>query len=302
MLEAVILSVTPAYLESLKKTKPKIYKKVSGLKQDIEKPLASILTFNTIAHTVGAAGAGAEAQRIYGSEILAIFSAALTFVILFFSEIIPKSIGAGSWRTLLPIAAQLLAPMVIIAYPIVWMSEKISHLFKKESKRISREEIIAMADIGLNYGTLKTSEHRSLTSIVKFEKVQAKDILTPAAQVETLQENLDIEAAYAKLQTHTFSRIPVTDSTKKRITGYILRNQILDAKIKNNVEKVSQLQLPILNLPETIALPQLFQNLLHRREHMCAIINHTQEFIGIISLEDLIEHMLDLEIYDEQDE
>ena len=154
MLEAVILSVTPSYLASLRENKPRLFERVQHLKSDIEKPLASILTFNTVAHTIGAAGAGAEVQRIFGSEVFALFSALLTFAILFFSEIIPKSIGAGSWKTLLPVSARILGPMIFISYPLVWLSEKVSLLFKTGREGVSRDEIAAMADIGLNDGAL----------------------------------------------------------------------------------------------------------------------------------------------------
>lgn len=301
MLEAVILSVTPSYLASLKSKNPGLYKRVEHLKSDIEKSLASILTFNTVAHTIGAAGAGAQAQKLFGSDVLAVFSALLTFAILFFSEIIPKSIGAGSWKTLLPVSARILGPMIFVSYPVVWLSERVSSLFKNEQTGISRDEIAAMADIGLSDGALKKSEHRALKGLIKFEKVKPDDILIASENVETLSESMTVNEAYDRIQTHPFSRIIVTGSSHDEIAGYVLRTKLLKAYIEKSEQTVGDVTLPLLSLPDNSLLPSIFQKLLTRREHICAIKDRDGKFTGIITLEDLIEHMLDLEIYDEQD-
>lgn len=301
MLEAVILSVTPSYLASLKQNDPELYKKIEYLKKDIEKPLASILTFNTIAHTVGAAGAGAEAQRIFGSEILAVFSTILTFAILFFSEIIPKSLGASNWKKLLLLSATLLRPMIIVSFPLVWLSEKISAYFKGDNEKVSREEVVAMADIGLRDGALEDSEHKALKGLIQFEEVKASDILTPVDRVEGLAITLDVESAYQKMLSHPYSRVIIHGDHKDDIRGYVLRTKLQEAHINKSDFCVKELTLPLLSLPETISLPKLFQKLLKRREHICAIFSEEQGFLGVITLEDLIEHMLGLEIYDEQD-
>lgn len=302
MLEAVILSVTPSYLASLEESEPKLYKRVMHLKDDIERPLASILTFNTVAHTIGAAGAGAEAQRLFGSEILAVFSVILTFGILFFSEIIPKSIGASSWKLLLPLAARILPPMIILSLPLVWMSEIVSKFFKGNKDAISRAEIAAMADIGLNDGTLESTEHRALKSLVSFEAIRAAEILTPAEKVKSLPIDATVEEAYKQIQFHPFSRIIVFDEEEKSAEGFILRTKLQAAHIEGSNKTVRDLLIPLLTLPETVSLPKLFQILIQRREHICAIQDDHSNFLGVISLEDLIEHMLDLEIYDEQDQ
>jgi CBS domain containing-hemolysin-like protein len=301
LLEAVILSVTPSYLGSLQSNKPKLYKRVQHLKNDIEKPLASILTFNTIAHTIGAAGAGAEAQRLFGSDILAVFSAVLTLGILFFSEIIPKSIGASNWKALLPITARILVPMVFIAYPLVWLSNKVSSLFKKGPETISKDEISAMADIGLRDGALESEEHRALKGLIEFEKVNAREILTPREKVANIQGSLSIVEAFEKIQSHPYSRIIVLDANNEKVLGYVLRTKIQRAYIRKNVERVEEIIFPLLVLPESISLPSLFHKLLKRREHICAIVDEEEKFLGVLTLEDLIEHMLGLEIYDEQD-
>ncbi len=300
ILEAVILSVTPSYLGTLKKSDPKLFKNVSFLKEDIDRPLASILTFNTVAHTVGAAGAGAQAQFLFGSESLAIFSAILTFGILFFSEIIPKSIGAKSWKLLLPLSAKILKPMIWISFPVVWISNQFSKMFKGEAEGISRDEIISMADMGLHDGALEKNEHNALKGLIQFKKVKAQEVMTSKEKVESVLIEDTLEDAYKKIQSHPYSRIIVLDA-QENASGFILRNQLLEAHIAGSLKKVKDLIHPISTYSHEISLPGLFRFLLNRREHICAIVNDKKIFAGVISLEDLIEHMLNVEIYDEQD-
>lgn len=302
LLEAVILSVTPSYLASLKSENLKLYKKVQHLKEDIEKPLASILSFNTVAHTVGAAGAGAQAQKVFGSEAFALFSAVLTFAILFFSEIIPKSIGASNWRKLLPASAAILRPMILIAYPLVWMSEKVSSLFKSPKIAISKEEIVAMADIGLTDGALGKNEHRSLKALIRFDEMDISSIFTPHSSVKGISEDLSIEECFEEISSHPFSRIPVFSVENVQITGYVMRVQVQDAIIHKTHQKVSDIVHPIMKVTPEISLPMLLGELLRRRDHICAVVSPLDEsLLGIVTLEDLLEHKLDLEIYDEQD-
>ncbi len=302
MLEAVILSVTPSYLESLKGKSPKLYEKVSSLKGDIETPLASILSFNTIAHTIGAAGAGAEAQRLFGNEILAAFSAILTLVILVFSEIIPKSMGASRWRQLLPFTVSLLRPMVILSYPLVWMSQKLSKLIKgKDESTISREEISAIADVGFNEGVIGDSEHRSLKNLMKFQKIKVKDILIPKEKVSSLEYKMTLDEAYYAAMKVPFSRLVVFGHNQNDIRGYVMKNRLLQTKIEAKAAELEHLIEPILILPDDTLVHLLFRRLLDRKKHISAIVNESGDFIGIVTLEDLIETMLGLDIMDEFD-
>ncbi len=302
LLEAIILSVSPSYLTSLKATNPKLYAKVSDLKEDIEKPLASILSFNTIAHTIGAAGAGAEAQKAFGSEILTVFSILLTLAILFLSEIIPKSIGAGSWRALLPFAVKVLRPMIFLSAPLVYVSQILGRFFQGEKEVVSREEIKALADIGLSDGVLSEHEHRSLKGLVKFSKLKLKDVISKKEEVKSLTYDMNIEIAYNEIQEHSYSRIIVFGVDKDDLRGYVMRNEIQRMYIEGYLkENLNTLIKPILRLPHDISTQNLFHRLLKRREHISAVIDDHGQFMGIITLEDLIEHMLDLEIFDEFD-
>ncbi len=300
MLESIILSVSPSYLAALNSSNPKLYNEVKDLKDNIERPLASILTFNTVAHTIGAAGAGAEAQRLFGNEALTIFSIFLTLIILIFSEIIPKSLGASFWRSLLPLAVYILRPMTMITLPIVALSDKLSKLFGKEQSIISREEISATAGIGLSDGTLKADEYKNIKSLITFTEIDLKEVYTPIEKVFGLSVDTKINDAYELLEKNSFSRILVWGVNPDDIKGYVLRSKILEGYIHKEKNLNSVLR-PILISSKAMSLRQLFNTLLKRREHISAIINEDGNFIGIVTLEDLIEHMLGLEIYDERE-
>lgn len=301
MLEAVVLSLTPSYIASLKDKSPKLYASANKLKQDLEKPLASILTFNTIAHTVGAAGAGAEAQRMFGSNVLAIFSAILTFIILFFSEIIPKSIGASNWKRLLPATIFLLKPMVFVSYPIVVMSQFVSALFKKKDNTFSRDEISAMAEVGLTEGILETQEYQKIKSILKFRSIKIESIMTPKDSVNSVDFSQTIKEAYEVAQTNTHSRLVVFGVDQNDVKGFLLRVKLQKAFISDPESQVKDHLNRMLIVSHEKSLSVLMGKLMERKEHLAAVVNNSGEFIGVISLEDIIEHMLDLEIFDEQD-
>ncbi|MEC7277752.1 MAG: CNNM domain-containing protein [Bdellovibrionota bacterium] len=302
LLEAVILSVTPAYLNLLKKQNPLTFERVSFLEDDIEKPLASILTLNTIAHTIGATGAGAEAQKIWGNEYLSLFSAVLTFIILFFSEIIPKSIGARAWKRVLPYCHYLLRPMIIVSLPIIWASRKISALIKGDEKDVvSREEIPALAELGLQDGTIGPAEFHKLQSMMDFAKVKVKDILTPFNKVGILHYQSPIDEAYQHASGNTYSRLIVLGVHKDDIKGYVMRKDILQGLIEKKPLSIKDITNPILILPETTPAQVLFDRLLARKAHIAAVLNAKGDFIGIVTLEDLIETLMGTPIYDEFD-
>ena len=303
LLEAVILSVTPSYLSSLKQSNPKLYEQARYLKEDIEKPLASILTFNTIAHTIGAAGAGAEAQKLWGNEFLAIFSAILTFGILFFSEIIPKSIGAKSWKKLLPISAKILKPMILISLPIVWMSERISNFIKGDQiSSITREEVEAIAEIGFSDGIIHKRELQNLKALIKFEKLQLTDILKSSDKIAGLFLNQNLEEAIDEIRTNTYSRLIAFGVNRDDIKGYIMRKDLLQAYISKEEIDLKEITKKILILPHTTSGQELLERLLESKSHISVVIDDNGSFLGIVTLEDLIERLLGLQIEDEFDQ
>lgn len=303
MLEAVILSVTPSYLSSLKRKNLALYEKISYLKNDIEKPLASILTFNTIAHTIGAAGAGAEAQSIWGNEYLALFSAVLTFIILFFSEIIPKSIGAKNWKTFLPLSYYLLRPMIFLSFPIVYISAILSRFIKgKKVSGVSRDEIPALAELAFKSGALGEKEFNSLKNLMSFDQIKLINILKPADKVAGVRGDLNLNEAYEEIKANSFSRLIVFGVHQNDVKGYVMRKQILQGFIDKKETSVYEISKKILILSDKTSGQVLFERLIAMKSHIAAVINENGDFIGIVTLEDLIEHLLGRRIYDEFDE
>jgi CBS domain containing-hemolysin-like protein len=211
ILESVLLTIPPSYTIAYEKAHPIRGKKLRQFKTDIDRPLAAILSLNTIAHTVGAAGVGAQAMVVFGSKYLALVSAVLTFLILFLSEIIPKTIGAMFWRQLTGFTISVLNKMIILLYPLVWLSEKVIQIItsKKEIKSITREEIRALADLGLAEGLFLKKESLILKSLMHFGKMRAIDIMTPRKLIFALPENLSCGEVMKNHSDTSVSRIPL---------------------------------------------------------------------------------------------
>tara|TARA_R110000868_G_scaffold72133_9_gene210445 strand:+ start:8423 stop:9478 length:1056 start_codon:yes stop_codon:yes gene_type:complete len=303
VLEAVLLSITPSYQESLRHQHPKLFARVSKLRLDIERPLSAILSFNTIAHTIGAAGAGAQAQKIWGDEVLTVFSVFLTFGILLFSEIIPKSIGARYWRGLLNFASRVLPPMILLSIPLVKVSEFFSKLIKGgDQERVSRAEISAFAELGSKEGVLAPQEAKTIKTMLNFQSLRAFDVMTPREQVAGHPHDRTVVEAFALDATINHSRLLLFGVDRDDIRGYVLRTDILSSMARDQVETVmDDLRRPILILPERIRVGRLFTKLIDRSEHIAAVVDDNGAFRGVVTLEDIMETLLGLEILDEID-
>ncbi|EQC48759.1 membrane protein, PF01595 family [Bacteriovorax sp. BSW11_IV] len=303
ILEAVLLSISPSYLLSIRESSPKIYKKLNPLRKDIEKPLAAILSLNTIAHTIGATGAGAQVQVIYGSEWLTAFSAVLTVAILILSEIIPKSIGARYWKGLAPMSARIIPSLIFITYPLVWASDYISRFIKRgAADKITRDEVKALADIGYKDGALTLDEYNTLKNFLSFPHRPIKDIIRPIEVVKSLPENLSTLEAYDILKKESYSRYPILGVHEDDLKGYVLRSVVYDYKIRNESVPITSVAKKILHVDSNEKIRRVFLKLMKRREHIAAVINEDSHFMGIITLEDIIESLLGIDIKDETDE
>lgn len=302
ILEAVVLSLSPAYIYSLKNKKQKTYTILQSLTQNIERPLGAILTLNTIAHTIGAAGAGAQVQKVYGNEFFTSFSILLTFAILILSEIIPKSIGARYWKSLNGFAAFILPTMIIVTYPLVWISEKLSRIVRGSATDvITREEIDAVADLARSHGSLGKTEHLFLKRLLKFKDISAEKAMTPKEEVYALPMSTSIDEAFKVDDEHLFSRIPIYGVNKNDIKGYVLRSNILKAKALQKQIDLQEISSPMLIVPRETSIRAIMKKLIDRKEHICAVVNDVGDFIGIVTLEDIIEALLGIEIIDESD-
>lgn len=303
VLEAVLLSTPISYI-NLKETEgAKGAKLLRNLKTDIDKPISAILSLNTIAHTIGAAGVGAEAVKVFGEEYFGVISAILTVLILVLSEIIPKTIGARYWKQLCIVAAQIIKVMIVITYPLVWISEWITRLFSsKDEKSISREEVSAMVNVGEEEGIFQKEESNMLRSLIKMQSVTAKDIMTPRVVAGTASEELTVKAFYSQNQYKSFSRIPVYSDNKDFITGYVLKQTVLECLAEDKFDIcLKDIKREILMFDEKRKIKDIWEKMMKKKEQISIVINEYGGFQGILTMEDIIESVLGLEIMDEKD-
>ncbi|PIK15679.1 CNNM domain-containing protein [Halobacteriovorax sp. JY17] len=301
ILEAVVLSITPSYLASIEKTNEKLFKKLSPLLLNIERPLAAILSLNTFAHTIGATGAGAQVQKVFGDSVLTIFSILLTFAILFLSEIIPKSIGARHWKKLIPFIGYILPTFIFLTLPLVWLSESISKAIKGEHEKLTRDEIHAVAEIGVRDGAIFPEEFEALKNMLSFPKKPIKDITLAIEKVFTLPLSTPQEELLNICEQYKFSRIPIVGTYEYDVRGYVLRCEILSSLLINEQVGLSELLKPMLQVTEDTKIRNVFTKLIKRKEHIASVHSEGGDLVGIVTLEDIIEEILGLDIKDETD-
>jgi CBS domain containing-hemolysin-like protein len=302
--EAVLLSVNNAHIALMKKEGQKAGFLLASLKDDISKPLAAILTLNTIAHTIGAAGAGAQAAAVFGSGYVGLASAILTLLILVFSEIIPKTLGATFWRQLAPLTAFSLKYLIIMLYPFVKLSTKITGNISSEPtlNGFSREEFAAMADISSQDGQLAKQETKFLKNLMKLRSKQVKDAMTPRTVTFTLPDTLTVEAFFHKYDKISFTRIPIYHGDREAITGYVIRSDLFLAQARGNGDSaLANYRRDLPALLSTMPLTQALNQMLELRVHLMLAVDEYGGFEGLITLEDVMETMLGFEIVDEKD-
>lgn len=302
--EAVILSVSPAYVALLEKEGRRSGALLRKLKTDINKPLAAILTLNTIAHTVGAAGAGAQAAAVFGSAYLGIASAILTLLILVFSEIIPKTLGAHYWRKLAPLTAHLLRVLVWVFYPFVVMAEKMTGGMLKETTAVgfSRQEFSVMADLSYEEGLLAQREMVTLKNLLALRRMQVHEVMTPRTVLFSVPEDMRVAEFVERAEGVQFSRIPVFQDDPDHVSGFVLRTEMLLAQARGESdEPLSRYRRELPALPETATIAQAFNQIMASRSHIALVVDEYGDLQGILTLEDIMETLLGMEIVDEGD-
>lgn len=302
--EAVLLSVTTPYIALLESQDKPSAAELRRLKSDINKPLAAILTLNTIAHTVGAAGAGAQATKVFGSAYLGIASAILTLLILVFSEIIPKTLGAHYWRQLAPPTAYALKLLVWVLYPFVKLTELLTRSLTDGPtlRGINRKELIALAEMSGRDGALAKKESLIMQNLLRLQETPTKASMTPRTVVFSISREMTVGDYFARHETKTFSRIPVYDTDVENITGFVLRSDLLLAKSRGQTgSAVADFSREIPKILEKADLSHAFDCFLKKRVHIMLVIDEYGGLSGILTLEDVLETMLGLEIVDEFD-
>ncbi len=314
--EAVLLSVTPSFVEIKNKEGARAGRLLKQFKDDIDRPLSAILTLNTMAHTLGAIGVGAQAGRLYGNSSLivagmelpfsteAFIGTAMTLAILILSEIIPKTIGANYWEQLAGFTANSIHLLIYALIPLVWLSQLITRKMKKDKSRsvLSRADFTAMAEIGEKEGIFRRSESKIIQNLMRLNTIRTKDIMTPRTVVKAADQERTVADFYQANPRLQFSRIPVYENTNDHINGFVLKDEILDCMIRENGNRrLKEIMREIIIVNEQMALPELFNRLIEKREHIALVVDEFGGMAGIVTMEDVIETLLGLEIVDEQD-
>jgi CBS domain containing-hemolysin-like protein len=304
ILEAVLLSITPAYINIKIREKKNTGLALKKFKDNIDKPLSAILTLNTFANTAGAAGVGAQAQVVWGNEYLTLVSIALTLIILFFSEIIPKTIGAVHWEKLAGFTSGTLKILVVVLMPAVWISQFLTRMFKKDNQTsvLSRADFHAMTEIGLQDGVFRESESTIIKNLLNFNSITVQDIMTPRTVVIAEDEEMSLLEFTKKHPEFRFSRIPVYKKKIDSITGFVLKDEILQNLLqKTDLKQLKDIRRKIEVVPEIVSIPELFKLLIEKNTHIAMVVDEYGGMAGIVSMEDIIETLLGLEITDELD-
>lgn len=312
--EAVLLSITPAYVSRMQNEKPAVGKLLQSLKEDIDRPLSAILTLNTIAHTVGAIGVGVEAGKIFGTTQLNLFlfdltyesiiAGAMTLAILILSEIIPKTIGATYWKQLTTFTVNSLRILVLVLAPFIWMSKWITRLIKKDGTTsvYSRADVAAMADAGLKSGAIDKEEKSIILNLLKLENLKVKDIMTPRSVVFSLDEDRNLGDVFVEHNPFQFSRIPVFSESPDNITGQVLKDVILEKLAEDkHAQRVGDLRREIIFVQDTWTVAKLLDTLIQEKQHLAMVADEYGTIVGLATMEDVIETLFGLEIVDESD-
>ncbi|MGK7396761.1 MAG: hemolysin family protein [Candidatus Cyclobacteriaceae bacterium M3_2C_046] len=304
LLEAVLLSTSTAYIETLYLQGKSVGKSFKKLKQDVDKPLSAILTLNTIAHTIGAAGVGAQATKLYGDAYIGIVSAIMTLLILVLSEIIPKSLGAVYWKSFSKFTVKTLNFLILILYPFVILSLGLTKIIRRNQKQTttSREEIAAMASLGTEEGVFEEGESRIINNLIKLKQIKVEDIMTPRTVIYSFPEDLTIDEVFEEKNKLRFSRIPVYQENIDQINGYILKFDLLQCKLDNRTKsKLRDIKREIMIFYEKKSVADLLESMVEKGEHIALVIDEYGGVSGLVTLEDVLETVLGLEIVDESD-
>ena len=309
LLEAVLLSITPSYAQLRLQEGGRVGRQLESFKSNIDRPLAAILTLNTIAHTVGAIGVGEQSAMIWADANPLITSVIVPTImvlgILILSEIIPKTIGANHWQKLVPFTVATLRVIILVLYPLVWISQIVTRVLKKDKTQslFSHSEFLAMAEIGVTEGVVEKQDSEIIGNLLRMSKVQARDIMTPRTVVRLASEEQAIKDYYKQAGELAFSRIPLFEGgVKEHISGFFLKAEMLESLVEGLGDKplhTIKRDIPVVH--EGFPISDLFNLLLEKRDHIALVVDEYGGMAGIVTMEDVMETLLGTEITDESD-
>lgn len=298
ILEAVLLSVTPSYIASLESQEPELFSRLRKLKDEIDDPLSAILTLNTVAHTVGATGVGAQVTLLFGEAWLGLASALMTLAILILSEIIPKTIGAKYWRSLAPVLPGILRVMILLLWPFIWMSKQITRRIGENSNDVDvRAEISALTELGRDQQALDEDERRVIQNILRLHEIKVSAIMTPRTVCKHFSPRATAGEFKEKGRGLPFSRFPLLDEEGETL-GYVHKSDLLGVDEATPLLKCARAAITVHGQTN---IEYLFGEMLLNRQHMTVVYDDMGTWIGIVTLEDILESILGREIMDETD-
>ena len=308
LLEATLLSSTSSYIESLDKKgySPKTVDLAKDVKQNIDKSISSILTLNTFANTMGAAGVGAQAAIIFGSNWQAVIAFILTLMVLFISEIFPKTLGAIYWRKFIVPATYIISFMVKVTYPFIFLATFITNALQKGRKNeanFSKDEIITIVNMSEKEGVLQAKESILIKNLFKLKNIKAKDIMTPRTVVFAFDSKTTLKEALLNDNLYVYSRIPVYNESIDDIAGVVFKQTILEKRVKKKKKTLlKDIMVPVHKVPENISVSTLFDMFIRMKMHLFIVQDEYGQTSGVVTLEDALETLLGIEIVDEMDQ
>jgi CBS domain containing-hemolysin-like protein len=292
-----------AYISVLEKSNPKVGKLLKFHKLNLNQSIASILILNTLAHTLGAAAVGAQAESLYGAGAVFYISVILTLAILFLSEIIPKTIGATYWKALAPLAAYIIKIFIWLTYPLILVTLFITNrISKKDSMSLSKEELLESTLLSEDDGILKEQESDVIENVLLLDKIKIEDILTPRTVVFALEQSRTIDDVMKNEEDiFNFSRIPIFDGSIENVTGIVMTKKIFKQAVQDNTVELSNIKKDIIKINENLPVSKVLDMFIKKKEHMFLVVDGYDQTEGIVTLEDCVETVLGVEIVDESD-
>lgn len=306
ILEATLMSTPLSYVNMREDEGYKPATRFKHYKTENARPIAAILSLNTIANTIGAAGVGSQATQLFGSQWFGLVSAITTILILLFSEIIPKTIGTTQYKHLMGFTTGTLRLLIIMLFPIVWVVEKFSRSITdkdEDEAAVSREEVAAMADMAEDEEVIDEDENKIIQNVIKLDDVKAEDVMTPTTVAAIAPEQMTLKEFYLDKTYSHFSRIPVYSDSDEYITGYVLRSEALELLTEDKFNTtLGDIKREIAMYGEKMPVSEIWDTMLAGKQHIACVIDEYGSFQGIITLEDIIETIVGLEIMDERDD